>query len=83
MLTNTDLIKSFWNILMLSNEDSVSLSYIHVCSWIGNKEYCRHPTIFGKAYCEKHYDRMYLTMLPEMATYIIEKELKDDLHKLG
>ena len=46
-----------------------------VCAWIGEGEGCRHPTIIGKAYCEKHHDRMYITLLPEMATYIIEQEL--------
>lgn len=48
---------------------------MHVCAWVGDKEGCRHPTIFSKSYCEKHYDRMYLSVLPEMADYIIEKEL--------
>jgi len=46
-----------------------------ICTWIGNDEGCRHPTIYGKSYCEKHYDRMYLTLFPEMATFIIEQEL--------
>lgn len=49
-----------------------------MCEWIGEGEGCRHPTIFGKSYCEKHQDRMYLTLLPEMADYIIEKELSSD-----
>jgi len=52
-----------------------------VCTWIGEGEKCHHPTIFGKSYCEKHHDRVYLTLLPEMATYILEKELKDTLQK--
>jgi hypothetical protein len=47
-----------------------------VCAWIGEGEGCRHPTIYGKAYCEDHQDRMYTTMYPEMANYIIEQELK-------
>jgi hypothetical protein len=34
--------------------------------------------MYGKYYCEVHYDRVYLTMPPEMADYIIEKELKDE-----
>jgi hypothetical protein len=37
---------------------------------------CKSSTIRGKSYCAKHHDRVYLTLLPEMATYIIEKELK-------
>lgn len=46
------------------------------CSWIGTeKEGCRCPTMYGKAYCEDHYDRMYLTVFPEMADYIIEQEI--------
>jgi hypothetical protein len=47
-----------------------------VCVWIGEGECCRHPTIYGRSYCEPHHDRMYLTLLPEMADYILEKELK-------
>lgn len=50
-----------------------------ICQWIGDGEKCHHPTIYGKYYCEKHHDRMYLTLFPEMATYIIEKELKSIL----
>lgn len=49
----------------------------NVCIWVGDGEGCRQPTIYGKSYCEQHQDRMYLTLLPEMAQYIIEKELKD------
>lgn len=47
------------------------------CVWIGDGELCRHPTMYGKSYCEIHHDRMYVTMPTEMATYIIEKELKE------
>ncbi len=48
---------------------------INVCKWIGESEGCRCPTIWGKAYCETHYDRMYLSLFPQMADYIIDKEL--------
>lgn len=48
-----------------------------ICLWIGEGEHCHHPTIFGKSYCETHHERMYLTLLPEMATYILDKEVKD------
>lgn len=48
---------------------------IQICSWVGDGEGCRHPTIYGKSYCERHHDRMYTTFLPEMADYVIEKEL--------
>lgn len=51
---------------------------IVVCQWIGDGEHCRHPTMLGKSYCEKHHERMYLTLLPEMADYLIEKELSND-----
>ena len=49
----------------------------NVCTWIGEGEGCKHPAIYGKSYCEKHQDRMYLKLFPEMADYIIEKELND------
>jgi hypothetical protein len=48
----------------------------NVCAWIGEGEGCRHPSIFGKSYCEKHHDRMYMVCPPEMADYILEKEIK-------
>ena len=48
--------------------------YRQVCAWIGSGEGCRHPTIVGKSYCEVHQNRMYIAMLPEMATYILDKE---------
>ena len=48
---------------------------IQVCKWVGDGEGCRHPTIFGKAYCEKHHERMYDIYLPEMADYVLNKEL--------
>ena len=51
---------------------------IQVCKWVGDGEGCRHPTIFSKAYCELHYDRIYDTYLPEMADYIINKELNEN-----
>jgi len=51
----------------------------HVCAWKGDGEGCRHPTMYGKSYCETHHDRIYLKLLPEMANYIIEKELRSIL----
>jgi hypothetical protein len=48
---------------------------IQVCKWVGDGEGCRHPTIYGKAYCEQHHERMYDTYLPEMADYVLNKEL--------
>jgi hypothetical protein len=50
----------------------------NVCAWVGDGEGCRHPTIYGRLYCECHQDRMYMTMPPEMANYIIEQELRDE-----
>jgi len=49
-----------------------------VCQWIGDGEHCRQPTMLGKSYCEDHHSRIYLTILPEMADYIINKELKNE-----
>ena len=46
------------------------------CQWIGDGEGCKNAPLHDKSYCGKHHDRVYLTLLPEMATYIIEKELK-------
>jgi hypothetical protein len=47
----------------------------YICVWIGDGECCRHPTMYGKSYCEEHHDRMYTTMPNEMANYIIDKEV--------
>lgn len=47
-----------------------------VCKWIGSGEGCRHPSMYRKSYCETHYNRVYLAVLPEMADFIVEKELK-------
>ena len=48
----------------------------NICSWIGDNEGCRHPAMVGKSYCEKHYDRVYLKLLPEMADFIVQKEIE-------
>lgn len=48
---------------------------IQVCKWVGDGEGCRCPTIYSKAYCEQHYERMYESYLPEMADYVLNKEL--------
>jgi hypothetical protein len=48
---------------------------IQVCVWVGEGEGCRHPSIYGKAYCERHHNRMYTSFFTEMADYIIEQEL--------
>ncbi len=50
----------------------------NICAWVGDGEGCRHPTIYGKSYCETHYDRIYITVLPEMAEYILDKEIGID-----
>lgn len=47
----------------------------NVCAWVGDGEGCRQPTVYSKSYCEEHHDRVFLKLLPEMADYIIEKEL--------
>jgi hypothetical protein len=47
------------------------------CTWIGDGEGCLEMALLGKSYCETHHDRIYLTLLPEMAQHIIEKEIKD------
>jgi hypothetical protein len=49
-----------------------------VCRWIGDGEGCREPSIYRKSYCERHFNRVYLEIPPEMADYIIDKELKDE-----
>lgn len=59
----------------IMDEDRIRL----VCAWIGDGEGCTHSPITGKSYCKKHHLRIYDIFLPEMADYIIEKELKSDL----
>ena len=49
---------------------------VSVCEWIGDDEGCKHPVIRGKSYCRNHQDRVYLKLLPEMADYIIDKEVE-------
>jgi hypothetical protein len=44
------------------------------CTWIGDGEKCSNPCIENKSYCEKHYNRMYEIMPPEMADFILDKE---------
>ena len=48
---------------------------VFVCKWIGEGEKCCRPTIYGKSYCEQHYERIYTVMYPAMVDYIIDKEL--------
>ena len=49
-----------------------------VCAWIGDGEGCRQPTIYGKAYCETHHNRIYISVFPEMADYMLEKQLQNE-----
>lgn len=49
------------------------------CLWIGEGERCNCLAAYSKSYCEMHYNRIYDVYLPEMATYIIEKELKNGI----
>ena len=63
----------------MENKEEKSL----ICQWIGDGEGCRYQTIHGRSYCEVHHDRMYVVMPPEMADYIIEKELRADLHNIS
>lgn len=52
------------------------LSSTHAqCRWIGEGEKCHHTAILDKAYCDEHYKRMYIVLLPEMADYILNKDL--------
>jgi len=51
---------------------------LRVCVWHGSGEGCRHPTIYGKSYCEKHYERIYESYYTEIADYIIDKELNEN-----
>ena len=46
------------------------------CLWIGDGEGCNHNNIIGRSYCEKHYERIYISLLPEMAQYLVDKEVK-------
>lgn len=46
-----------------------------ICKWIGDGEGCKNHSLLYKSYCGRHHSRMYIGLLPEMADYIIEKEL--------
>lgn len=46
-----------------------------VCQWIGLGEGCVRLTPYGKSYCDDHIGRIYLNLLPEMANYIVDKEV--------
>ncbi len=50
---------------------------IHTCEWVGDNEGCSNLVVHGKSYCQKHQDRIYLKVLPEMADFIIDKEVND------
>jgi hypothetical protein len=56
----------------------MKIELINKCKWVGAGEKCKNHTLPDKSYCDKHYERVYTVMLPEMANYIIEKELKND-----
>lgn len=51
---------------------------ICVCKWLGDGSGCRQPAMHNKAYCEQHYIRVYDSYLPEMADYVLNKELNED-----
>lgn len=55
------------------------IAELQLCTWIGEGEKCTHYAMIGSSYCEKHHDRVYLKLLPEMADYIIDKEVKSTL----
>ena len=55
---------------------------IKKCSWVGDGENCNNLPIVGKNYCQRHYNRVYMTIYPEMADYIIEKEQNSVDHVL-
>jgi hypothetical protein len=50
----------------------------NTCTWIGEGCGCNRVSLDGKSYCEEHYDRVYMTLSADMATYIIEKELSNE-----
>ena len=62
---------------MISNRNNSDNNKI--CCWIGEGECCSNTAVYRKSYCEQHYNRMYLVFLPEMADYIIDKELSSDI----
>lgn len=53
------------------------LNIAQVCLWIGDGNGCRHPTIYGKAYCEEHYALVYHQYSVEAANCIIEEDSKE------
>lgn len=51
---------------------------LRFCAWVGEGEGCKHLPLHGKSYCQSHNNRMYSKYLPEMADYVINKELNDN-----
>jgi hypothetical protein len=54
---------------------------INRCKWIGYGEKCNCNALIGKSYCLKHQDRIYERHSEEMATYIVDKEIKEAFDK--
>lgn len=46
------------------------------CTWIEHNTHCDKKCLPNKSYCEAHYRRAVTVYTPEMADYVIEKELK-------
>ncbi len=45
------------------------------CQWIEDRCQCEKKPLFGKSYCQAHYNRVYMDITPEMAEYLVEKEV--------
>lgn len=48
------------------------------CQWSGNLYSCCTEPVFKKSYCKSHYFRVYVELTPEMADYILNKEIVDN-----
>lgn len=56
------------------------MNSLRTCQWIEGDAFCKCPAIPSKSYCITHHKQVYLTLPAEMADYIIEKELQQDIN---
>lgn len=55
------------------------MSKVLTCEWIEDNTRCCRPAKNRKPYCEVHHNRAYMTLQPEMADYLLEKEIQSSI----